>query len=178
MKAKEITIYDTYSRFEREDETREWLFELCAEEEGWESPDDIPETRVFNEISFQNDIDWRELENELESIFEEDYYLMTGYCGTWRGKISCGCFIHSLRDFLKAIEHLDDVRIIDRSGHLIVEGSHHDGSDKYELKRLTHKGYLLADSNYFARDKDLHETIMNNNFYSALPHFAKRVYGV
>lgn len=174
---KGITLYDSYYCFEREEETREWLFEVHAVDEGWKTPDDIPDTLVFNEISFQDDMDWRELEDKLESIFEKDYYLMTGYCGTWRDNLAGGSFIHSLRDFLKVIGHLDDIRIIDCNGHLIVEGSHHDGSDRYELKRLTHKGYLLADSNYFARDRELHETIMNNNFYSALPHFAKRVYG-
>lgn len=174
---KEITIYDSYYRFEKEQETREWLFETHAEEEGWETLDDIPDTLVYNEIGLQDDIDWRALEDELESIFEKDCYLMTGYCGTWRGRLAGGSFIHSLRDFLKVIDHLDDLRILDRNGHLIVEGSHHDGSDSYELKRLTHKGYELADSNYFARDRELHKTIMNNNFYSALPHFAKRVYG-
>lgn len=178
MKDKTITLYDSYYSCEQEKEMREFLFEEYAEDEGWKSPDDIPDTRVYNTMRDQNNDDWRAIKDELESIFEKDCYLMTGYCGTWRGNLAGGSFIHSLHDFMKVIDHLDDLRIIDRNGHLIVEGSHHDGSDRYELKRLTRKGYLLADSNDFARDRDLHETIMNNNLYSALPHFAKRVYGV
>ena len=56
--------------------------------------------------------------------------------------------------------------------------SHHDGSDDYELKRLTHEGYELADRNYFAHDRQLHNTIMGCNFYSALPRYASKVYGL
>ena len=178
MKPKEITIYDSYYSLERDAEMRDWLFELYAEEEGWKSVDDIPNHRVYDALNDQDYGDWLETKIALESIFEKDYYLMTGYCGTWRGRFAGGVFIHSMSDFMSAISHLEDIRIIDRNGHLIVEGSHHDGSDSYELKRLTHKGYELADNNYFAHDRELHKTIMNNNFYSALPHFAKRVYGV
>ena len=73
---------------------------------------------------------------------------------------------------------MDYIKITDRNGHLIIEGSHHDGNDRYELKRLTDKGYKYADRNYFARDRKLHDTIMRCNFYSALPKFAKRIYGL
>ena len=36
----------------------------------------------------------------------------------------------------------------------------------------------FADRYYFAKDRHLHRTIMNNNFYSALPRVAERLYGV
>lgn len=178
MKTKEITLYDSAYSPEREKDMREWLFELYAEDEGWKSPDDMPMRRVSDAMNDQDYSDWNDTKTALENIFKNDYYLMTGYCGTWHGNLDGGTFIFSMNDFMSAISHLEDIRIIDRNGHLIVEGSHHDGSDRYELKRLTRKGYLLADSNYFAHDKHLHETIMNNNFYSALPYFAKHVYGV
>ena len=51
-------------------------------------------------------------------------------------------------------------------------------SYNYELNQLTHKGYEYADKNYFAHDRKLHNTIMRNNFFSALPRYAKRIYGV
>ena len=175
MKTNDIILYDSYYSTEKEESTREFLFELEADEQGWKTPDDIPDERVFDQMHFQDETDWDDIKHELEELFQADDYLMTGYCGTWRGRLDGGSFICSMRDFLRVIEHLDDLRIIDRGGHLIVEGSHHDGSDSYELKRLTHKGYLLADSNYFAKDHDLHNTIMRTNFYSALPYFAKRI---
>lgn len=178
MKDKIITLYDSYYNTEKEKNTREFLFELYAEYEGWKSADEIPDQRVFDHMSFEDNIAWQNVKDELSCLFQTHCYLLTGYCGTWRGNLAGGQFIHSIDDLMKVINHLDDIRITDRNGHLIIEGSHHDGSDCYELKRLTNKGYLLADSYYFARDRDLHNTIMKNNFYSALPRFAKRIYGV
>ena len=178
MKDKIITIYDNYYSEEKEESTREFLFNLYADEEGWKTADDIPENRVFDQMSHEDSTDWQDVERELSRLFNTHCYLLTGYCGTWRGNLDGGNFIHSINDFLRVIEHLDNIRISDKNGHLIIEGSHHDGSDRYELKRLTNKGYLLAENNYFAKDRQLHSTIMNNNFYSALPRFAKTVYGV
>lgn len=178
MKDKIITIYDSYYSTEKEEITREFLFELYADDEGWKSADEIPQQRVFDHMSFEDELTWQEVKDELSSLFHTHCYLLTGYCGTWRGNLDGGQFIHSIHDLMKVISHLNDIRITDRNGHLIIEGNHHDGSDCYELKRLTNKGYLLADSYYFARDRDLHNTIMKNNFYSALPRFAKRIYGV
>lgn len=178
MKDKVITIYDSYYSTEKEKSTREFLFDFYAEDEGWKSADEIPYQRVFDQMNFEDDIIWQDVKDRLSSMFQTHCYLLTGYCGTWRGNLASGEFIHSISDLLSTLNHLDDIRITDRNGHLIIEGSHHDGSDCYELKRLTNKGYLLADNNYFARDRDLHNTIMKNNFYSALPRFAKSMYGV
>ena len=178
MKKKEITLYDSYYSREKENEIRAFLFEVYADEENWKSPEEIPDQRVYDEIAFQDGETWRDIKDGLNTIFEDGYYLLTGYCGTWRGRLDGGEFIRSLGDLLTVIQHLDDMKITDCNGHFIIEGSHHDGSDRYELKRLTHKGYLLADSNYFAKDRQLHNTIMNTNFYSALPKFAKRIYGL
>ena len=178
MKDKTFTIYDSYYSPEREKRTREFLFELYADDEGWKSADEISDQRVFDQMSFENDIEWQYVKDELSSLIQTHCYLIKGYCGTWRGNLDGGQFIHSINDLMKVISHLDDIRITDRNGHLIIEGSHHDGSDRYELKRLTNKGYLLADSYYFAKDRELHNTIMNTNFYSALPRFAKHIYGV
>ena len=178
MKTKEITLYDSYYSIDKENETRAFLFEVHADEEGWKTPEEIPDQRVYDEIAFQDGETWRDVKDGLKTIFEDGYYLLTGYCGTWRGNLDGGNFIRSLGDLLSVIQHLDDMRIIDRNGHLIIEGSHHDGNDRYELKRLTRKGYELANDNYFAKDRKLHDTIMHTNFYSALPKFAKRIYGL
>lgn len=177
MKAKEITLYDSNYSCEREEDIREFLFELYAEENGWKTPADIPIKDVMSELYEQNIDAWEEFADDLDALIGNGHFLLTGYCGTWRGKLACGTFINSFDEFLDAISSYDDIRVTDHNGHLIIECCHHDGTNRYELKRLTHKGYLLADSYSFAHDRRLHETIMNNNFYSALPHFAKRIYG-
>lgn len=177
-KDKEITIYDNFYDPDRENDTRKYLFDDFAEEHGWNSPDDIPDKQVWNEIDAQDRIQWDDVRNELDAMFEKNVYLLTGTCGRWNGPVQGGKFIRSVGDLLSCMDHLDYIRIYDKNGHLYIHGSHHDGDDDYELKRLTHKGYELADLNYFACDRQLHTAIMNCNFYSALPRYAQKVYGL
>ena len=178
MKTKETVIYDSYYTVEKEEQAREYLFENYAEEEGWKTPEDVPNQRISNEIYFQDSDSWEELQNGLKKLLKANYGLLTGYCGRWYGNVAGGKFIHTIDDLLSAIHHLDYIRIVDRNGHFIIEGDHHDGSDRYELKLLTKKGYEYADRNYFAKDRKLHNTITNCNFFSALPKFAKRIYRI
>ncbi len=177
MNTKEIILYDSYYSTKKEQETRDFIFDSRADDEGWKTKEEIPDKLVLDEMEFQDSMSWIDLKENLEPFFENGYFLLTGYFGSWHGRLDGGNFIRSLNDLLTVIQHCDDIRMIDRNGHFIIEGSHHDGSDRYELKRLTRKGYELANSNYFAKDRKLHNTLMNTNFYSALPHFAEQIYG-
>lgn len=174
MKVKEIVLYDSYYSEEKEEHARDFLFELYAEDEKWASPQDIPDHRVFQEIESEDDISWKDIKIELENMFKNGYFLLTGYCGTWHGNMQGGKFISTLSELLSVLDHLNDFRIIDRNGHLIIEGSHHDGNDRYELKRLTRKGYELASNYDFANDRQLHNTIMKSNLFSSLPKIAEQ----
>ena len=95
MKNKTITLYDSYYSTEKEEEIREFLFDVYGDEKGWKSPEDISDERVFEEMHVQDDFTWQDVKDGLS-----------------------------------------------------------------------------------AKDRELHNTIMNNNFYSALPYFAKRIYGL
>ena len=153
MKNKEITIYDNYDCFDRKKEVREFLFNEYAEENEWNSPEDIPDEIVWDELDMQDRIQWDDVKYKLSALFEKNVYILTGTCGRWYGERSGGSFIRSVNDLLSCIEHLDYIRIYDKNGHLYIHGSHHDGSDDYELKRLTHTGYEVANNNYFAHDR-------------------------
>ena len=158
--------------------TKNYLFETFAEEEGWASADDIPDCVVYHEMDEDRRRNWDDFRADVEGVFAKDSYLLTGTCGRWDGPAQGGKFIHSFDDLLDCIRHLDYVKFYDENGHFYIYGYHHDGSDHYEMKRLTKKGYEFADRNYFAHDRYLHTTIMRNNFYSALPRLAQRLYGV
>lgn len=177
MKTKEIILYDSYYSAQKDQAIREYLFDSYADEKSWKTKEEIPDSCVIKEWEDQDSILWNELKDNLESYFENRYYLLTGYFGSWHGRLDGGNFIRSFKDLLTVVQHLDDIRMIDRNGHFIIEGSHHDGSDRYELKKLTRKGYELANSYYFAKDRKLHNTLMHSNFYTALPHFAQHIYG-
>ena len=177
MKTKTTVFYND-TETESFEATKNYLFETFAEEEGWESEDDIPDCVVYHEMDENRRREWDDFRADMEYIFEKDSYLLTGTCGRWDGPAQGGKFIHSFDDLLDCIRHLDYVKFYDENGHFYIYGYHHDGSDHYELKRLTSKGYEFADRNYFAHDRELHTTIMTTNFFSALPRLAERLYGV
>ena len=177
MKKKKTVIYDNYYDCERFDETKQFLFNEYAEDNDWQTVDDVPNDRVFDEMNFQDECYWNDFKHEMDRLLEHNVYIMTGTCGRWDGPCSGGTFICSFSDFIDAIHHLDYLEIYDENGHLYIKGSHHDGDDFYEMKRLTNKGRELADNNYYAHDRHLHTTIMKYNFYSALPRLSKVLYG-
>lgn len=172
MKDYTMTFYDNTDPWDKNDKVRQYLFENFNDED-WETPDDIPAYRIDQEIDLDNDCDWYNFKAMMEKMLSEEHCLLTGVCGRWDGPARGGKFIETFRDFASCIEHLDYLRIYEKNGHLYVDGYHHDGSDHYELKKLTRKGYEYAERNYFAHDGFLHSTLMNFNFYSALPRLSR-----
>lgn len=171
-KHQEIVFFDNTDYSERYNEKREELYERLAEEYDWEYSDDVPEDMIYSEMNFQEELDYQYFQDKFTQLLKAGYCLLVGSCGRWNGPALGGKFIQTFRDLKEAIEHLDYFKIIDRDGHLFIEGYHHDGSDKYEIKLLTRKGYEYADSNYFAHSKKLHENIMKCNLFSKLPRLA------
>ena len=84
-KIKEIVLYDDTENYKKFDETRDFLFEVYADENGWACKENIPDDEVYKEIDFQNQETWRDLKDALENSFKTRYYLMTGTCGRWNG---------------------------------------------------------------------------------------------
>lgn len=169
---KEYVLYDNTNLYSQRDDIREELFQEYAEEQDWYLPADVPDSMIEDEINYRDDIEWEDMKYRLERMLDDGHFLLTGYCGRWNGRYDGGKFIESLQDLLSCISHLDGVTFTDKDGHLMIDGYHHDGYDHYELKKLTKKGYEYADSNYFANDRKLHNTIMNCNFFSCLPRLA------
>lgn len=169
---KELVLFDNTNYSERFNETREFLFNQYAEENDWESQDDVPDDMIQDEMSFQEEIDYHYFKDKFTQLLKAGYCLLVGTCGRWNGPAKGGKFITDFRDLSSAIQHLDYLKITDKNGHLYVEGYHHDGSDSYEIKQLTRKGFAYANNNCFAHSQKLHEKIMNNNFLSRLPHLA------
>lgn len=168
-KTKPIVIYDTTNHTEQYDQARDSLFDSCAYDFDWVTADDVPEKMIYEEISFMQDIDYQYFSDKLNELFKDGYCIITGTCGRWNGKVQGGKFLTCIDDFRQFVSHLDKIKIVDENGHLIITGYHHDGCDRYELKKLTRKGYEYADNNYFAHSRKLHENIMKCNLFSKLP---------
>ena len=172
MKKYEYVLYNNYDYSENYASAREWLFTTRQDDFDWETEDDVPEKMILDEMSFLEESEWAYFRSKCEELLMNGDCLLTGVCGRWNGPSLGGKFIRNFHDLITCIEHLDYLKIIDRNGHLIIEGCHHDGSDSYELKQLTRRGREYARQSDYARDEQLHTTIMNLNFYSKVPRLA------
>jgi len=169
---KELILFDNTNYCERYTDIRSELYEQYAEEYDWQMEDDVPDKMIYDEMSFREEIDYQYFKDKFTQLLKAGYCLLVGTCGRWNGPVEGGKFIENFRDFSTAIQHLDYLKITDSDGHLFIEGYHHDGADSYEIKQLTPKGYTYANNNYFAHSRELHQKIMNNNFFSRLPRLA------
>lgn len=124
---------DTYYSSEQEEAVREWL----EEEYETEPTDD----EVFNAISFENECDIDEAIGELDRVFESSNILVFGAIQRWNGS-STGFSVYD--SFAEAFDELtedcDCVKIWEEKGHLLLQCSHHDGTNMFEFKALTQKG--------------------------------------
>ena len=169
---KEIIIYDNTNHEERYDEAKDFLFSTRAEDFDWQSIGDVPEKMIYDEMSFMKSLDFQYFQYKMSELMSKDICIIMGTCGRWNRQVSCGRFIESFDELMGFIDHLNYLTIKDRDGHLIINGAHYDGNDRYELKLLTAKGFSYADRNEFAHTKELHEKIMNTRAYSRLPKLA------
>ena len=173
MKNKqEFILYDTTDSSKRYQKIRKQIYELFAEEYEWDFVEEVPDDMIYAEMKHQDECDYQYFKDKFTQLLRAGYCLLYGTCGRWNGPARGGEFISSFDDLRSAIQHLDYLKIIDCNGHLHIEGYHHDGSDSYEIKLLTAKGYEYADSNHFAHSRKLHESIMNCNLFSKLPRLA------
>ncbi len=171
------TIFNNYYSSEREDETRKFLFEEYSEENNWKSIEDIPDEEVFKEMSFEEDISWESEKEVLSDFFEKDYFIVYGSFGAWNGRRPAGKIISGFNQLSDAWQNCDYINIYDENGHFYIKCSHHDGTNFYEVKRLTSKGLDYLNNDYNWHDQKAHETAFNCNLFSGLPHYANIVFG-
>ena len=62
---KSYVFYDDTADYEAYDDVRAYLFDMYGEDNGWETADEVPDNWVYDEISEQNNADWRELLHAL-----------------------------------------------------------------------------------------------------------------
>ena len=169
-KEKEIVLFSNYAE------------DLISEEESLE----VLVERGDRHIT-QNDIleyIYEDKKYEEECFLEEfghflsnNTFIATGTCGLWYGKVEGGMIINGIDDFFKLLRDCDFYKITDCKGHLMVKGSHHDGTNYFELKTLNNKGEAFYDRNSYSMDRKELYTKLFSNTYSRLPRLAKELYG-
>ena len=176
--AKERTIYNNYELWENypDDDLREMALEL-----GWVDEDEEITDEDLWEWRYQEDeVDWENEKYELEKFFKGKTVGFFGSLGLWDGVYKAGKIGEFWDLFYKAIEDCDYIKIYDENGHMYLTCSHHDGTNRFEIKEITNEGTEYLDRwEYNYDDKRTEEQVHNQIYkrYSRLPNFVHKVYG-
>ena len=174
-KPKERIIFDNYDIEEIWSEEAKNNFSA----NGKENPS---EEQLWNEMAFLSYNWWNQVEMDLSFFCLCSTWIMVGVNARWNGKFATGTVFEDFtKMFNKAAEDCDYWKIWDENGHLYFQCSHHDGTNLYEIKRVTEKGeaYLENWKNNWDDERSeeyIHKKIMEK--YSVLPRYAETELGL
>ena len=169
------TLYSNYYGWISEDEIRQYLWDCEYIDHLDEATDDM----IYNEMYELERMYWDDISYELKHFFDKgNAWLLTGSIGRWDGNYRGGYIFNTFEEFCKCFRDCDYVEITDNKGHFEVRCSHHDGTNFYEVKRVSDFGCEWYDNHSWDMyEEELHTKMWNNNFMTSLPHFARDVYG-
>lgn len=168
-------LYSNYYGWINEDEIKRYLWDC----EYIDHLDEATNEMIYDTMYELERMYWDDISCELKHFFDEgNAWLLTGSIGKWDGKYRGGYIFNTFEEFCKCLEDCDYVEITDNKGHLEVKCSHHDGTNFYEVKRVSNFGCEWYDNHSWDMyEEELHTKMWNNNFMTSLPHFARDVYG-
>lgn len=175
-KPKERVIYDNFNTQFEEEQAREWL-----KENGNENPTD---EEIYDEIYFQMETLWEEFEAEAEKVFKGKF-IAVGICGLWNGDFEGGFIFENFNELMKRFKDCEYLKVWDENGHLYMKGTHHDGTHRIEIKKLTPNGERYLDNwNFKLFDifdkrtmREVHKKMFNDSHYTHLVNYAHEIYG-
>lgn len=173
-KAKERIIFDNYN-------IEKYWKETAIENLVVNGIDRPSEEKVWDEMSYLSAEWWCDTVFDLTCFFDGAIWIMVGTVGRWNGNFAAGTVFDSFAEMFKeTIKDCDYWKIWDENGHLFFQCSHHDGTNCYEIKRVTQKGEIYLENwennwNDKRSEKYIHKKIMEK--YSILPRYAETVFG-
>lgn len=166
-KTLKATLYSNKFDSERIEEARQYLLE----ENGKEPTDDD----IQNFIYADDNLSWYDFETEFKEYFDTHNFVVKANLGRWNGRYDSGKIVtNGWNGFCRIIQDYDNLEIIDNNGHLEVVGSHHDGTDYFEIRELTEKGDEYAYGYHYDKSEPEDAQAVWNNFHSRLPRLAAR----
>ena len=169
------TLYSNYYGWISEDEIKHYLWEC----EYVDHIDEVTDDMIYEEMYHLEEMYWDDFSYELKHFFDKgNAWLLTGTLGLWDGKCKGGFIFKTFDEFCKCLNDCCYIEITDNKGHLEIKCSHHDGTNHFEIKRISDFGWEWYNNHcYDFYDEELHTKMWNNNFMTSLPHFARDVYG-
>ena len=172
-------IYSNYDFDDYKEGAIENLMENC----GYESAKEIPEREIWEEVYTLQEIYWEDEKYMMKDFFEGKTLLVCGVCGLWNGNFAAGKVI-AYNELWRTLNDCDYWEIYDEGGHFHIKGSHHDGTNHFEVKVLTEKGaemWYRWENEWSVwqncSEEEVHEKLWKNSKYSRIPHYAREVFG-
>ena len=169
------TLYSNYYGWIKEEEIKQELIDC----ERVESEEEITDEMIWDEMYELERMYWDDISYELKHFFDKgDAWLLTGSIGRWDGNYRGGYIFNTFEEFCKCLEACAYIEITDNKGHFEVKCSHHDGTNFYEVKRVSDFGCEYFGTHSWELSlEEVFTKMWNNNFMTGLPHFARDVYG-
>jgi hypothetical protein len=169
------TLYSNYYGWIDEEDLKMSILDS----ERVDNEEEITDDMLWDEMHFLEEIYWDDFSHELKNFFDKgSAWLLVGNIRRWNGNCKGGYIFNTFEEFCKCLEDCDYIEITDNKGHLEIKCSHHDGTNHYEIKRVSDFGYEWYDNHAWDMcEEELHTKMWNNNFMTSLPHFARDVYG-
>ena len=176
---KERIIYDNYDLSEMypDEDLKEQALEC-----GWvDDEEEITDNMLWKWRYEEDEIDWDAAKTELKNFFDGKTVGFFGAVGLWHGTYKAGKVGEFWKLFYEAIKDCPYFKITDENGRMYLTCSHHDGTNHFEIREVTDKGYEYLDRwEYNWSDKRSEAEVHNQIYkrYSKNPNFAHKVYGV
>lgn len=177
---KKRILYSNYCLRDLYDDAAQYLLEEHGEEWGWRTVKDIPDNKIWDEVYFTDECYREDFLSELKDFINDNgTFLLVGSIGLWDGVHRGGFMFSSIDELGKAWKDCNYMEFYDENGHLYLRCSHHDGTNCYEIKKVTQAGidYYEAKDDECWRDEIIRSRMWAANRLTALPHFAHTVYG-
>lgn len=184
INTKEKVIFDTWEYYD-EDYRNDLIAELIEDEgdlRGWYDADDIPSEQIESILCSLRDEDWMVVIDEFDRFTKDNTLICTGTVQRWDGYYDGGTMIKNSYDLRELLSEYPHIKIYDEGGHLMIVASHHDGTDRFELKVLTKAGEKYYENHYGDivyddKKREVFTKLFDDSHYSKLPHFWERIFG-
>ena len=124
----------------------------------------------------EKDSEWNDVSYEMQRCAGS--FIIVGTLGLWNGNFKGSCLVHG--DLLDAIHKcLEDYnKIYMYNKQLHVDATHHDGTNRFVIKKLTGKGEnYLEEHGWEYDDAEMNRRLFTDSHYSHhIDHFSK-LYG-
>lgn len=121
--------------------------------------------------------DWDNMKRELDDDFGNSQLLVVGTVGLWNGNFAAGKLCKDVDEiFTGVLTDCDYRKVWYENGHLYIRGSHHDGTNEYEIKKVTDRGLDYYDNWNYEQDsrlkdyseREIHQRMWNSSKYTHL----------